>query len=363
MMGKKTQTQRIIWLDMLKTIAIYTVIVYHLNKFPYSFHEDGIVAYIDYLLRTILCIGVPLFFTINGALVISSKKEFNPSQYILKIIRITIITFIWGMIVKAIFLITSGEKISLPILFMASLSGDGLNYLWFMKSLLTIYVFLPLIQAAFEKNPKIPLYFSIVVGFATMGNTLLLRILNTIFFIKNGVIFNEKYSFGKSFNDFQRFYAYPFVYFILGALLYKNIDKLKKISKKIYILLIALCMMLMSFYGIICSRTMEYPYNVAGNSYNSFSALIIVIAFFGFFSDIQMENNFVCKFLSAIGSNTLGIYFLHIPINYILGKLSLFPIRGNEIYNLIYCLFIMLLALLISCIIKKIPIINRLLHI
>ena len=83
MLEPNSKTQRIIWLDILKTIAMYTVIVYHLDKFSYSFDNNNIIAYIDYFLRTILCIGVPLFFTINGALIISSNKTFNPSKYIL----------------------------------------------------------------------------------------------------------------------------------------------------------------------------------------------------------------------------------------------------------------------------------------
>lgn len=362
MLEPNSKTQRIIWLDILKTIAMYTVIVYHLDKFSYSFDNNNIIAYIDYFLRTILCIGVPLFFTINGALIISSNKTFNPSKYILKLVHIFIITFIWGMIVKAISLTTSGEKISLSILFLTSLSGEGLNYLWFMKTLITIYVFLPLIQVAFKENSKILVYFLIVIGFATMGNTFLLRVVNSVFFIKNGTIFNEKYNFGNGFNDFQRFYAYSFVYFILGAFLFQNTDKLKKVPKRIYMLIIILCMMIMSCYGIICSKAIASPYNVAGNSYNSISALIIIISIFGLVSDMQIKNNYIYNFISAIGANTLGIYFLHIPIHYILVKSALFSTIDNGFYKLVYCFFIMILALFISCIAKKIPVIHRLFH-
>ena len=78
MSGKNINPQRIIWLNILKTLSICTVIMYHLSKFLYSFQKDGIIAYINYSLCTVLCVGVPLFFTVNGALIILSKKEFTP---------------------------------------------------------------------------------------------------------------------------------------------------------------------------------------------------------------------------------------------------------------------------------------------
>lgn len=364
-MKKSENVHRLIWLDLLKAIAMYAVVFYHLGKFSLSFEQNEMIAYISYFIRTILCIGVPLFFTVNGALVLSSNKPFELKKHVKKVIHIMIITFFWGIMVKAVLNKLDHVSFNFYDLLIASWSGEGLNYLWFMKSLITIYIFLPIIKAAFEYDKlKNAAGFIILLGVATFGNTAILRLVNSISFLINGTIFTEKFNFLNTYNEFQKFNAYPIVYFVLGGILIRNVDKLQKFSKKIYFSLIVFCMFFMTFYGIMMTRFSEGIYNIAGNSYNSLTALIIVISLFGIFANINVTNKYINNILAIIGQNTMGIYFLHIPIGYILTKYVTFTsaYKGNELYKIIFCVVVMALTLVISCLFRKIPLLNKMFH-
>jgi surface polysaccharide O-acyltransferase-like enzyme len=67
------------------------------------------------------------------------------------------------------------------------------------------------------------------------------------------------------------------------------------------------------------------------------------------------------KIIRVIGDNTLGIYFLHVFIGTLLIQVyKTIEISTNIIINILFALVVLLFSLLVTILLKKIPIIKEL---
>ncbi len=103
---------RIYFVDLLESIAIFLVLSYHGTNYSCDFLQDSdnILYYVRYFLRTILSCCVPLFFFVNGYLLLNRK--FDLKKHILKIVRLVILTVIWGIIDLFILMFVRNEFLS-----------------------------------------------------------------------------------------------------------------------------------------------------------------------------------------------------------------------------------------------------------
>lgn len=90
------------YLDLLKCIGIYMVCFYHFNTLNFDFLQGNIKNYFYYFIKGIFSICVALFFMVNGALMLN--KELNLKKHIKKILKLIILTYIWGSIQLLIYI-------------------------------------------------------------------------------------------------------------------------------------------------------------------------------------------------------------------------------------------------------------------
>lgn len=65
-------------LDFIKTLAIFLVCFYHFSTMNINILEDGsITSYITYYIYGFSSICVPLFFMVNGSLMLNRSYKFN----------------------------------------------------------------------------------------------------------------------------------------------------------------------------------------------------------------------------------------------------------------------------------------------
>jgi surface polysaccharide O-acyltransferase-like enzyme len=357
-------SKRYNYLDLIKVIAIYLVCFYHVANLNYNIVENSSsFIYFNYFIKTILSPCVPLFFMVNGALLLN--KEYDLKKHIKKTVRLFILTFIWGIILLSVYGVIMKDSYTI-ITFIKSLitwKEGRLNLLWFLQTLTCIYILFPIIKFLYDNNKKILNYLLIIIAIFTFGIVILDMILNIIQIILSGHIVYDGLlnTICDKFNPFKGFYSYSIVYFILGGILFEKIknNDIKITNVKLLLISSVSCLILFG-YGILISKNMNNLCDIAWYGYNTIMTLLTSTSIFIFCS--KLENNIKhTKFLTIISSNTLGIYLLHCMINRIISPYYIsISISSNFIINIIYTFVILLISLVIVFILKKIPIIKEL---
>lgn len=137
-------SQRILYLDYIKAIAMMMVIVYHCK----------IIEFFTPL-ATITHMGVPLFIAVNGALLLT--KERKTSYFLRKAFKILVIIAIWGVISTCSEMFYRGDEFSLVVI-AKHIKGLDLHYcyyLWFMVALFSLILLCPLIQRFLDSPDRV----------------------------------------------------------------------------------------------------------------------------------------------------------------------------------------------------------------
>lgn len=148
------KTSRNIGIDLLKSIAIFGVIVIHLCSAGYS---NPVLSgnWISTVFWGSLVRGsVPIFLMCSGALLLDSSKELTIKKlYFKNILRIVLAMFIWSMLYKVYHLIAS-DTLEISSL-IQSLKEVFLFkqefHMYYIHIMIIVYVFLP-ITRVFVKN-------------------------------------------------------------------------------------------------------------------------------------------------------------------------------------------------------------------
>ncbi len=358
---------RIIYYDLVKTIAIFMVCFYHVNGLEKNILTSlDVSTLINYLLGSSLSICVTLFFMVNGALLLN-KPIGNLKRHILKTIKLLLLTYLWAIIILLILIPLLGLEYTYKSFISSvwTLEPGKLNHLWFLMAMVSIYLVFPLIKLAYDQQGKsIFFYICIILFIFSFGNLALNSIVNVIQKLF-GVIYltNDHYQFFHKFKPFGR-YAYALFYFSLGgylALLIK--EKKLQITNSLLIAIFIASLLLLFAYGCFMTLFHEKYYDTVWDGYFSLMTLAMSVTTFILASRILIKNKSLIQGISIIGENTLGIYLVH----GLFGKLfkPYFhdswlsqSIIANTIFTII---IIIIISLSMTLLIKKTPVASRLL--
>lgn len=115
------QYKRIYYLDLMKSIAIISVVFYH-GVLPQITMTGTMKFYSYYFLQAFAAVATPLFFFVNGFLLFN--KELDLHKHISRIIRMMVLTVIWGGITIISLMLIRKEILSV---------GEFLKTLWQFK--------------------------------------------------------------------------------------------------------------------------------------------------------------------------------------------------------------------------------------
>jgi len=356
-----TKKPRIAWIDLLETIAIFMVVLYHCRLYTSDIvNLDTTGTHINYFLNTILATCVPLFFFVNGYLLLSKKFDLN--KHLRKVIKYTAVTIIWYIITLAWLVFLHRDQLEFGGLStVINLVKSGINHLWFMGALICIYLIFPILKVVYDQNKKVFLYFTIICLIFTIGNT----ILNEVITIGSHIIGHPRilqdYNVFNIFNPFRGIYGYSFAYFCLGGLLYQYIDKIKQISVKTrniiaVILLILGCTGLFGV-GLFYTYVSGESWNVVWNGYDTIFTLMNVVGIFLLSLNWQKKS----RIITVVSCSTLGIYLTHMIFIELFKsfaeQISLFSSFGG---SMIYASGILIISLIFVQIIRKVPLLRNL---
>ena len=160
------------FVDLLKAIAIIFVLFYHFSIMNIDFiHNEDLICYLNYYLKSLLSTCVPIFFFVNGGLLLN-KSSLDIKRHVIKTIKILILTILWGIITLLILSLIRQENLS----FIEIIKGvyflkmGYINHLWFFQALFIIYIIYPLLFSTMKSSIKAFYFFALAVFIFTFLN-------------------------------------------------------------------------------------------------------------------------------------------------------------------------------------------------
>ena len=332
------ENKRLVYLDILNIIACISVVFLHCN-WEVHYYSNNTSWYISMFVETVCYFAVPVFLMITGANLLEYRKRYDDKVYFKKrFFKVVIPYFIWSII----FYIVYFKQINISDFTDKFLNCNIEAIYWFFPLIIWIYLIIPILSTSIENNKeKYLYYFGFLIFISTSCISFIFTLLNkstpNIFFFFCG---NINY----------------ILYIILGYYLSKHdIPKKKKII--IYILAILCLMFRYTHTAYFSLQENELVKNSWG--YLTILSVITSSAIFIFFKNIKYkfsEKNI--KIITKISGCSFGIYLLHILVrNKTTHLFNLNP--ANFMYKLIFPIGVYLISLLIVYILKKIPILKK----
>lgn len=352
-------------IDLIESIAIFFVLVYHSTLYFFDFLSDNsFMNYVSYFSRTILSTCVPLFFFANGYLLFN--RPFDLKKHIYKMLKIIALIFIWALLLMHIYILISGEQYSIRTVIFSILNQDtawAMNIFWYLCALISIYVLFPALKALFDSNKKAFIFFTVACAILTFGFVFVNQISAFL-----GVLLHHRISIVdklmiQMFNPFRGAFGYSFVYFCVGGLICTYEDKIRLISKRkrniVSCIGILVSCLLLFLVGVFYSKFINNDvWDVVWNGYDSIFTFFNVI----FIYVLSLNYTKDYRFIRSISCNTLGIYFTHeIVVRSTISWMKSFDFLCNIPVNLIYAFAIMCVCLGLCLVIRKIPLLKKLL--
>lgn len=136
---------RYLYVDYIKTIAILLVIIYHCKIFS----NDSFIA------AAIMSICVPLFFSVNGLLMLKKERSIKYITY--KNLKILFLIVFWGIFTNlCLELMWKDGHIDTKTIIMNlyNLKINYCNHLWFLCTLIVLNLINPLIYNYINGSQK-----------------------------------------------------------------------------------------------------------------------------------------------------------------------------------------------------------------
>ena len=298
------------------------IVFYHLGGIDYGTIELGhfYLPNLNKFFSAFCAAGVPLFFMVNGALVI--HKNMHWKQLLFKAFHLLFILVFW--------------KFVLQYLILNRLFGiqDNMVHFWFLGTLSIVY----LLSIVIQKYSHF--------GYFFLLGLLFFPFLYNFFWDIYLFLFPSFDSFGITHTGFFTLYAILYYYF--G-------DRLRdhQICSYYSLGLILLGLILVNFEVVAMSNHYQAIYDGVNSSFPTLGALAISVGIFFLLKNVSFTDGILRNIISFVGQNTMGTYIFHVFFIILLRQFS-----SSFISNLNYfsafsiSVIIILFTALISSIIR-----------
>lgn len=357
------------YLDLLKVIAITFVCMYHFRHGPQDL--QGVAGMLRKYVYSILSTCVPLFFAVNGALLLNSGS-FCARKHFKKLLVLLLQYFVWHGITAVVLGIAAGvdftamsfSQLINVFLFLGTPEGVDLNHFWFVPTLCGIYLLYPFLKILFEQEQQNQNAKMVLIGLG-------IAVYFLRFFIHDFSVFRNIFPV-LMYLDLEPFLLFdPFgvrvgtmlLYFLIGGFLHGYQQKTRKIPALISILMV-LAGLLISYRMVIVKGWMgESHFDIVFGGYGTTGTLLCTVGLFLLASGMEEklpETGIFRLIVQKISSNTMTIYYSH----WILGSvvLPMLPIGYGWFWNLLKTVLFVACGTLLGEGMKKIPVLKYLAH-
>lgn len=350
--------KRIIFLDVIRTIAIISIVLDHAALIGYRLFYDSYYLHFEESpnLSKVIQIaiwefsrwGVPLFLLLTGYLILN--KEFENEDKVKRFYKnnlfpLFFINEIWVILHWIIAFVL--EKGNIPFVYTQSMNEINIDIeqivysllmirrscypnMWYLPMIIGMYIFLPYITRIVKDYWEIVfkvLLFSICVLFITSDIAYILKLMDLNYTTKPII----SLSFGGGIYG---------IYIIVGYYLSKKNTFLKTINTKVLFMMfmgIEFVDIVLTLINFNSGRIVSFfEYN------DSFFQLMIVVILFELISRIRFKDNIISKLFVKISKLSFPVYLIHYPVMLIV---------DNYMKNLEYSSIRVLLDLVITMII------------
>lgn len=345
----KISPKRILYLDEVRSLAIILVVLGHIVRY-YSrnpttwLYCSGIFS----LTR----IGVPLFFTVSGALLLTRKHDIM--QFLEKRFKRVVLPFAFWIIVYIVLgIIIWHYSFSWNYCLGVILGSQGIaSPFWFIWSLIGIYLLIPMISSFIREYDGFAFKYLIVI-------TVVLSLLTTIGFFK---IQQAKYEFRVIFNFFS-----VLGYFILGSYVHNNelsMSKFKSFLLGVVLFVIGIAGHFIQIYYAGLGGITLAPVDF----FNIFVLAETIGLFIAFkYADVKMisakirpiKEQKLGEIILLFSTCSFGIYFSHYILTLYLFKFGFMNTWRDNFYNFpISCVLIIGFCWALIWAMSKVPILK-----
>ena len=319
----KISPKRILYLDEVRSLAIILVVLGHIVRmYSKDFTSWLICSGIFSLTR----IGVPLFFTVSGALLLTRKHVIM--EFLEKRFKRVVLPFAFWIIVYMILGVILWGYTLTPDYCLGIILGS--NYLaspfWFIWSLIGIYLLIPMLSSFIREYGDFAYKYLIII-------TIVLSLFTTIGFFQ---IQQAKYEFRVIFNFFS-----VLGYFILGSYIQNSefsMSKSKSFLFGVVLFIIGIIGHFLQIYYSGLGGTQLKPVDF----FNIFVVAETIGLFIAFkYADVKMISSKIKpikeqklgEIIILFSSCSFGIYFSHYILTMYLFKLGFMQSWIKHLYN------------------------------
>lgn len=362
-MAKAEVVKSRIWgLDVLKAIAICMVIPLHTGLFhPDFIHTPTISNFLQYMAR-LASEGVPLFFFVNGFLLLG-PAAFDLKKHLYRIKKVLFLLLIWSilLVLSQVLIQQSSLTLSGVLRFVLGtrIGSQYTGVLWFLQALLGLYILFPFVKSVFDSNGqirKIAIATVIVmaVGVALIGQVV--PVFTTLLPSHWQDVLRELGSWFACLNPFANVGA--LLFFMVGGFVRRHVYDCGLSSNR-WIVLGLIAYLFVLVWGVFASILSGKLLGV-GMLSSALGGPLVTLGWFalamGPFSKWG-EVGFLRCAITSLGSATMGIYLLHIPVITALGRLWT---PGSFGERFLFALGVLVISWVLTIIIKHIPGVRRL---
>lgn len=298
------------------------IVLYHLGGVDYGTIEleHFYLPNLNKFFSAFCAAGVPLFFMVNGALVINKNKHWK--QLLLKAFHLLFLLVFWKFVLQYLI---SNRLLGIQ---------ENMVHFWFLGTLSIVY----LVSIVLHKYTHLRYFFLIFLLFFP--------------FLYN-FIWDIFLFLSPSFDSFKVthtgfFTLYAIFYYYLGDYLREH-----QICSCYSFGLILLGLILINFEVVTMSNHYHAIYDGVNSSFPTLGALAISVGIFSLFKDVCFTDGILRNVVSFVGQNTMGIYIFHVFVIFLLRQFSSSFISNiNYLSALFLSVVIILFTAFLSSIIR-----------
>lgn len=305
--------------DFAKALAVFLVVFVHFAFYTLSFP----CTKLSNALTSLCVLCVPLFFAVNGALLLN--RPFNLNKHVHRLGKLVLMTILWRLISICFFtLIGAIEHPAIKEIILACFGNAPsewpIGHFWFLDALIATYLFVPLFASACKLDEKPALLF--------MGILLIIstrEYINQLALLFQGALGSTWRGWSTLNASFDKYlplgqYGFLIIYFMGGALVYDKTKQLPNLpieekSKLIHSAVLALVVSVALIVSLQLGQHIYLGVNYGvNNGYMILPTFVFTMAVL-FLALVVLPTNTATSTISEfIGSNSFGVYMLHMPL-------------------------------------------------
>lgn len=350
-----TTKKRMDNLDLLKAIAMMMVVSLHVPVWELEYPMESFFQVLPSYIFRLVMEGVPIFVMVNGFLMFH-KREMVLKTHLKKIIHFILLLVVWSLFMTIGGMVLGGEQLSLKTIltyfFNTNVWAKYTGVLWFLQSLIGLYLVMPILKIVYDANYSCFKYLFCIVAFFTVGIDAIQILIDLLPAAVNKEVallipdYLERFSI-LSDGSFV-------LYAMIGGIVLKEKECIEK-KRSLFIGMGIGAWMLAVLCGVALGKNTQMM--SPSFSYGSIFMLFILVGWYAATLSYQNQGKWYHKVIGSIGENTLGIYFLHIFVIAIVRMILPYESFGAHV---VQWLLVLMLSWIGSLIIKKIPVIKEL---